>query len=468
MQVERKSDSVQAQSGPNTASAKNLISRELHEFSRWLAAGAAVTLQGQELNRNRQMIQAPCPETQITSSALSRRIAVAFFLFLFAGGCAHQAPVSHVFTPTLLVMAVEEGDREAVERLLAAGADPNDPDRYGYTPLHKAAEAGEIEIMQALLAAGVFVDALNVGGGMPEFAKENQGQTPFHRAAAAGQAEAVRVLREHGADPNARDDMGKFPLLLGAQSGSFETVRSILAAGAGPLLDKSYGTHMVEPYAAGRDRIEVNQALQRLVRVLDIVKRDSDADYVQAAIANNPGLNETNRLGPRILLRAMREGLGGIVGFTTELLHGSGVDTSVRRGEGKSISGLLDPGNSETIQALLEASADLDSRDEAGGTQLHAAVDNRVSAHDLVRLLDSDRIDLNARDGEGRTPLHIAVGLLNYYAVEALLSLGADFEAKDDRGATPLHQAVWNDNPGVAKQLIAAGADEHLGAIGAQ
>ncbi len=66
-----------------------------------------------------------------------------------------------------LVEAVEEQDVEHVLRLLAAGADPNEPDREGVKPLTIAAHTPEVvvaalnqhaEVERRLLAAGARPD----------------------------------------------------------------------------------------------------------------------------------------------------------------------------------------------------------------------------------------------------------------------------------------------------------------------
>jgi ankyrin repeat protein len=61
------------------------------------------------------------------------------------------------FGNTLLHSAVVSGDIDEVQRLLAAGADPNIVNRDGKTPVHAAALLGHGQI-EALLRR-------NVGGG---------------------------------------------------------------------------------------------------------------------------------------------------------------------------------------------------------------------------------------------------------------------------------------------------------------
>lgn len=134
-----------------------------------------------------------------------------------------------------LTSAILESRAARVASLLRRGAKVNAPDKYGTTPLYKAAVQGETEIVQILLAAGA--EPNQESGG------EDEG-TPLCAAAAWGRTEIVRLLLRHGADPNLIEKGPMTALIWARQNGHAETIQLLLEAGADPGVDpsKSPGT----------------------------------------------------------------------------------------------------------------------------------------------------------------------------------------------------------------------------------
>ena len=94
---------------------------------------------------------------------------------------------------TALLQAVMNGHIPIVQLLISYGADVNDHDEQGFTPLHECANNGDPEMTQFLLDNGARLDV-----------RDDRGMTPLQLAAANGNAKVVELLLERGADINAR------------------------------------------------------------------------------------------------------------------------------------------------------------------------------------------------------------------------------------------------------------------------
>jgi uncharacterized protein len=102
----------------------------------------------------------------------------------------------------------------AAKVLLEAGAEPNALARHSQLkvmPIHSAAASQQVETTRLLLEHGADVNARQEGGG-----------TPLHSAAFHGDRALADLLLEHGADPDARSDDGKTPADVAAEKGHDE------------------------------------------------------------------------------------------------------------------------------------------------------------------------------------------------------------------------------------------------------
>jgi hemoglobin len=133
---------------------------------------------------------------------------------------------------TLLHEAALAGEAELAAVLLRSGADPDAKEAEGHPPLyrastgdvarvllaagatadiasgptramalHQAARWGYVAVAQALLDHGAAIDA-----------RDANGETPLRRAVNCRQLQIVRLLVRHGADPHATDRRGVTPL----------------------------------------------------------------------------------------------------------------------------------------------------------------------------------------------------------------------------------------------------------------
>lgn len=110
-------------------------------------------------------------------------LAVGIFSLLAAGSAAAQSPTIHA-----LFKAAESGDAQAVQQLLAQGLPADAADPEGRTALLLAARAGKLNTAYLLVRAWANVNA-----------RSARGETPLMAAAGSGNTELVRLLLYKGA-----------------------------------------------------------------------------------------------------------------------------------------------------------------------------------------------------------------------------------------------------------------------------
>jgi Zn-dependent protease with chaperone function len=112
---------------------------------------------------------------------------------------------------TSLHWAVQASDIETSKVLIDAEANPNIEDYYGAVPLMTAAGNGNIEIVQLLLATDADIDH-----------QDYDGWTPLMYAVSNDQIDAVRALLEAGANIETKDNQDSTALMLAIQRGNQE------------------------------------------------------------------------------------------------------------------------------------------------------------------------------------------------------------------------------------------------------
>jgi len=168
--------------------------------------------------------------------------------------CGANAQATNQTGLTLVQLAIDEkntmgfvfylpGDRRLYLKLLRdAGADLNQRDADGNTPLHLCAQETVTERMTDLIAAGADLNATNKAG-----------QTPLHKfsekilawdESISGTNEPFQLLVSSKVNLDAQDNEGRTPLhVLAAMDDmfQFQALKLLLAAGANPNLRDKHG-----------------------------------------------------------------------------------------------------------------------------------------------------------------------------------------------------------------------------------
>lgn len=189
---------------------------------------------------------------------------------------------------------------------------PTPAETAAYRGLFAAAAAGDAAAIAKLAAAGADVKA-----------RDAHGRTPLHVAAFAGRRDAMRALAKAGADPNALDGDRYDIVTIAAVADDVETLKVALAIGgkATNVTSRYDGTALIAAAHLGHDEV---------VRTLIVAKAP---------------LDHVNNLGWTALIESIVLGDGGARHLAT-------------------------------LQALVDAGANVNLADRNGLTPLHLAEGN--------------------------------------------------------------------------------------------
>jgi ankyrin repeat protein len=127
-----------------------------------------------------------------------------------------EAPAA--FPPRAVIIAAYRGDEKMVREILAAGPDTDIRDALGATALHAAMYQSNLTVVKLLLDHGFDPNAQDT----------RHGHTPLHIAVIANNTAAARLLIQYQADRNIRNMDRHTPLEKARIEGKTEMVRVLV------------------------------------------------------------------------------------------------------------------------------------------------------------------------------------------------------------------------------------------------
>src|SRR5688572_9920824 len=267
------------------------------------------------------------------------------------------ASIAHAAENTLLD-AAERGDRPAVARLLAKGANPNTPGPDGTTAIMYAAANDDLELVRALIKAGANVKLTN------QF-----GTTALTEAAIIGSASIVDALLKAGADPNTKNPEGETALMAVARTGKVDAAKRLVEAGADINAKESFGGQTALMWAAAQGQAD-------MVKFLASNGADLNARGVvrqwERKVITEPRPKDMNKGGFTALLYAAREGCVECARH----LAAAGADLDLEDPERITpLNMALLNLHYEFAAVMIQAGADVDKWDLFGRSPLYMAAD---------------------------------------------------------------------------------------------
>ena len=353
--------------------------------------------------------------------------------------------IAHGARPTPFE-AVQLEDAVLLQKALGAGANANQQDASGQTPLFMAASQGSMPLMQTLLAHGA--DAR---------LQDSQGKTALNMAAgdngSGGSLEAVRLLLRHGAAVNTCGAFADPPLVTAIHARHADIARLLLQSGADPTLERKDAATRACALSAAAGNLPqlVPELLARGVSInadeggaLKAALRARDVDTARYLLQQGAKIYPANRKIMVQPVQAFSSGMTLLARPRPELVTlPSTLRVAVTAGP-------------KCFELLMRAGADItpDKPDI-----LLAAASAGQSA--LFERLIALGANVNAEDGQGKTPLTEAF-LRAPDGVETLLTHGANPNVITQLGQMPLIMAAQNSDINAARLLLAHGANVNL------
>ncbi len=317
---------------------------------------------------------------------------------------------------------------EIIALLVAYGASVTAPPGH-FSPLHRAAQSGNLNGARALLAAGASVNDRGPNGRTPLVhcalivpnIRHRERRQPTNPP-----AELIDLLAAHGADVNAQGNDGWTALMLASEVGDLDAILALLRPGADPNLQASDGRTAL--MCAAMHGYNPNRAYP--------ASKVDGSKVLRALIRHGADLEKTLQDGRTALMIAAREDRF----FAVRALAKAGADVNARDAQGRTVlmyAAMIDAKCVPMPQNILDGSAhpeeDLweDVRDritlEKGGESLEG-IDACLA---VVRVLMKYGADRNATDRQGHSLITYAARTSSVFGGHDVFDYLCDLRAED-------------------------------------
>jgi ankyrin repeat protein len=329
----------------------------------------------------------------------------------------------------LVYQAMYNEDKELAKELIKAGAHIQAVTEDGEQAIHEASWRGWDDFVQLLADNGANVDVLVSDG----FYK---GYTPLHFASEYGRVDTVQLLLDLGANIHIKnDDMQNLLHHVGI-TGQYEVAKLLLSKGLPINAMDDYGATPLF-YAIIYENSRVEKLFRNNRGRLIINDKDEEEASYKSMLHLVAEMGD-KKLAKTLMDKGMNINIPDEEGLTP--LHYAVIYNQI-----------------DVAEVFIKSKSNLDFGDDEGKTPLHHA--SLYGRDYLAEMLIEEGANINHKNLYEKTPLHY-VGLYgNTNLTELLLEKGADINSVDRYGATPLLYAEIYRAEGISDKLIQAGAD---------
>lgn len=393
------------------------------------------------------------------------------------------APTQAQTKPGALATLIQAGNRKAALEMIRAGADVNDLQPDGTSPVHWAVYGADHELLQALIAKKAKVDVTN------EF-----GSTPLAEAARLADVTMVKMLLDAGSGSEGANEDGETALMVAIKTGEMPVVDLLVKAGANVNVVEKFHNQTPLMYAADAPKNAADIVKLLLSKDASVKPRALYSDW-PSQITSEPRAQYRPVGGLTALLYAARSGCYGCV----EAILGAGADVNTPSPEGVTpLMIALDNDHNDVAKLLLDRGANPHLWDWWGRTALYIAIDRKENAATggggRGGAPGGARAGAggggggrggNVRGGAGAAPRAAGPQVSSMDIINTLLAANVDINAElnfhrpgrggnsgrfaDNQlstGCTPLFRAAMSNDAELIRILLAKGADPNINSMG--
>lgn len=359
---------------------------------------------------------------------------------------------------------------DLVLSLLKGGADLEEENSLGRTPLNVAAFYGNLGVVVTLLAAKANIEATT----------RDRGYTALHTAAHRGHTAVLELLLWKGADITARTGRGWTVLNIAVNAGHDDVVSSLLDRGADIHATTTNGGYTALHTAAEsgsvsitllllRNGADIKAVTKKGMNALHCAAQAGQEEVVRALLDQKADVYSVVERSAYTALHLAAEKAHNAV---LRVLLKEGADALAQTKDGRTAMDLLPASDKRNTATLMSAIQSCRQRLQESinqaltGFQFYGTEIRAAAASDQIDLRhfldDGTNISTSCSDN-GRLRLIMNDGSTE---LALLFDLKADVDPATALGWLPLHLAVHRGNEGIVKTLLDLGADVNAEVVG--